>query len=88
MNIIGFGIPTLMCKFLAFLAVFTICSDFIENWVKICTPAKSKVKSQHSSLSFEEQCHNCEKVSLNRLHQPPDLIKPVLIDYVFYKDAT
>ncbi|KAJ4842928.1 Beta carbonic anhydrase 2, chloroplastic [Turnera subulata] len=38
-------------------------SDFIENWVKICAPAKSKVKTQCDSLSFDEQCNNCEKAS-------------------------
>ncbi|KAB5537551.1 hypothetical protein DKX38_015084 [Salix brachista] len=36
-------------------------SDFIENWVKICSAAKSKVTANSGSLSFEEQCHNCEK---------------------------
>ncbi|KDP26586.1 hypothetical protein JCGZ_17744 [Jatropha curcas] len=40
-------------------------SDFIENWVSICSAAKSKVKTRCSSLSFEEQCHNCEKEAVN-----------------------
>ncbi|XP_031386355.1 carbonic anhydrase 2-like isoform X2 [Punica granatum] len=40
-------------------------SDFIEHWVNICAPAKSKIKTEHSSLSFEEQCHNCEKEAVN-----------------------
>ncbi|KAM7251710.1 hypothetical protein ACFE04_023593 [Oxalis oulophora] len=43
----------------------TTSSDFIENWVQICSAAKSKVKAEHSSLSFEEQCHNCEKEAVN-----------------------
>jgi hypothetical protein len=38
-------------------------SDFIEQWVQICNPAKSKVKADTGSLSFSEQCTNCEKVS-------------------------
>lgn len=40
-------------------------SDFIEQWVNICATAKSKVKSELQDLSFEEQCHNCEKESVN-----------------------
>jgi carbonic anhydrase len=40
-------------------------SDFIENWVQICASARSKVKSEHSGLSFEEQCTNCEKEAVN-----------------------
>ncbi|KAK4785691.1 hypothetical protein SAY86_002380 [Trapa natans] len=43
----------------------TISSEFIEPWVKICAPAKSKIKSVHSSLTFEEQCYNCEKEAVN-----------------------
>lgn len=43
----------------------TTASDFIENWVKICLPAKAKVQAEHSSLSYEEQCHNCEKEAVN-----------------------
>lgn len=38
-------------------------SDFIEQWVQICNPAKSKVKTDTGSLSFSEQCTNCEKAS-------------------------
>ncbi|KAL6187751.1 hypothetical protein ACLB2K_039146 [Fragaria x ananassa] len=30
--------------------------EFVESWVKICSPAKAKVKSAHSDLSFAEQC--------------------------------
>ncbi|EEF37015.1 carbonic anhydrase 2 isoform X2 [Ricinus communis] len=43
----------------------TTASDFIENWVKICSSAKSRVKTECNSLSFEEQCHNCEKEAVN-----------------------
>ncbi|GMJ13199.1 BETA CARBONIC ANHYDRASE 2, CARBONIC ANHYDRASE 18, carbonic anhydrase 2 [Hibiscus trionum] len=43
----------------------TTASDFIENWVSICAPAKSKVKSECNELSFLEQCTNCEKEAVN-----------------------
>lgn len=40
-------------------------SDFIEDWVKICNPARSKVKSELSSAEFDEQCKNCEREAVN-----------------------
>ncbi|KAI4383557.1 hypothetical protein MLD38_009383 [Melastoma candidum] len=43
----------------------TTSSDFIEHWVNICSPAKTKVKSEHGKLSFAEQCANCEKEAVN-----------------------
>ncbi|XP_031257866.1 carbonic anhydrase 2-like isoform X2 [Pistacia vera] len=43
----------------------TTASDFIEDWVKICSSAKSKVKTECTDLSFEEQCKNCEKEAVN-----------------------
>lgn len=43
----------------------TTASDFIENWVQICAPAKSKIKSECADLSFSEQCTNCEKEAVN-----------------------
>ncbi|KAJ9169561.1 hypothetical protein P3X46_017741 [Hevea brasiliensis] len=43
----------------------TTASEFIENWVQICSIAKTKVKTDYSSLSFEEQCLNCEKEAVN-----------------------
>ncbi|KAI4385174.1 hypothetical protein MLD38_003229 [Melastoma candidum] len=43
----------------------TTSSDFIEHWVNICSPAKTKVKTEHSKLSFAEQCANCEKEAVN-----------------------
>ncbi|XP_061991817.1 carbonic anhydrase 2-like isoform X1 [Rosa rugosa] len=43
----------------------TTASDFIENWVKICAPAKTKVKSACGDLSFSEQCTNLEKEAVN-----------------------
>ncbi|WRX15840.1 Carbonic anhydrase - like 3 [Theobroma cacao] len=43
----------------------TTASDFIEQWVSICAPAKTKVKSECNELSFSEQCTNCEKEAVN-----------------------
>ncbi|KAL5552887.1 hypothetical protein UlMin_040288 [Ulmus minor] len=43
----------------------TTASEFIENWVQICAPAKTKVKSENSGLSFKDQCTNCEKEAVN-----------------------
>ncbi|XP_050205960.1 carbonic anhydrase 2-like isoform X2 [Mercurialis annua] len=43
----------------------TTASDFIEDWVKIGSSAKARVKTECNSLSFEEQCHNCEKATVN-----------------------
>ncbi|XP_010551572.1 PREDICTED: beta carbonic anhydrase 4-like [Tarenaya hassleriana] len=40
-------------------------SDFIENWVKICAPAKNKIKQELKDLSFDDQCTNCEKEAVN-----------------------
>ncbi|CAK9182739.1 unnamed protein product [Ilex paraguariensis] len=43
----------------------TTASDFIENWVKICLPAKAKVKAECGGLDFTEQCTNLEKEAVN-----------------------
>ncbi|XP_021895795.1 carbonic anhydrase 2-like isoform X2 [Carica papaya] len=43
----------------------TTASDFIEEWVKIGSSAKNKVKTECGSLTFEEQCTNCEKEAVN-----------------------
>lgn len=43
----------------------TTASDFIEDWVKICSAAKSKVKAEFSDLDFAEQCTKCEKEAVN-----------------------
>ncbi|MED6148700.1 hypothetical protein PIB30_055275 [Stylosanthes scabra] len=40
-------------------------TDFIEEWVKIGIPAKSKVKSQYGDAPFAEQCFHCEKEAVN-----------------------
>ncbi|XP_024987868.1 carbonic anhydrase 2-like isoform X1 [Cynara cardunculus var. scolymus] len=41
-------------------------THFIEQWVKICLPAKSKVKTDCSDdMDFTDQCTNCEKEAVN-----------------------
>ncbi|XP_074309880.1 carbonic anhydrase 2-like isoform X2 [Silene latifolia] len=40
-------------------------TDFIEEWVKICQPARSKTKSELTEAEFAEQCHHCEKEAVN-----------------------
>ncbi|KAJ6351599.1 hypothetical protein OIU78_007501 [Salix suchowensis] len=55
-------------------------TDFIENWVKICSAAKSKVATKFDGLSLEEQCHNCEKEAVNVSLQN-------LLTYPFVREA-
>ncbi|KAM7512454.1 hypothetical protein LguiB_011329 [Lonicera macranthoides] len=38
---------------------------FIEDWVRIGLPAKSKVKSEYGNASLPEQCGYCEKEAVN-----------------------
>lgn len=47
------------------LILFSILflSDFIEDWVKICAPAKAKVKEEMEHLDSAEQHTYLEKVS-------------------------
>lgn len=59
----------------------TTASDFIENWVKICMPARAVVKEKHSSLDFSEQCTNCEKEAVN-------VSLANLLTYPFVREAT
>ncbi|XP_009626667.1 carbonic anhydrase 2 isoform X1 [Nicotiana tabacum] len=40
-------------------------SDFIEEWVKICLPAKAKVKAECCHLDPTEQCTKLEKEAVN-----------------------
>lgn len=40
-------------------------TDFIEDWVKICLPAKAKVKTECANQPFPEQCTSCEKEAVN-----------------------
>ncbi|KAK7281885.1 hypothetical protein RIF29_10235 [Crotalaria pallida] len=39
--------------------------DFIDDWVKIGLPAKTKVLKENEGADFEEQCKLCEKESVN-----------------------
>ncbi|KAF8083242.1 hypothetical protein N665_0787s0024 [Sinapis alba] len=40
-------------------------TDFIEDWVKICLPAKSKVLAETGNSAFEDQCGRCEREAVN-----------------------
>ncbi|KAF8095187.1 hypothetical protein N665_0339s0056 [Sinapis alba] len=40
-------------------------SVFIENWVKIGTPAKNMIQAEFKDMSFEDQCTHCEKEAVN-----------------------
>jgi hypothetical protein len=46
-----------------------MCSDFIEDWVKIGLPAKAKVKAEFSNAGLPELCGHCEKVKTPLLPQ-------------------
>ncbi|KAE8706258.1 Carbonic anhydrase [Hibiscus syriacus] len=43
----------------------TTSTDFIEDWVKIGMPAKTKVLAEHDSEPFGGQCAHCEKEAVN-----------------------
>ncbi|XP_062106851.1 carbonic anhydrase 2-like [Humulus lupulus] len=43
----------------------TTSTDFIEDWVKICLPARNKVKSALGNASLPELCGSCEKEAVN-----------------------
>ncbi|XP_018823093.1 carbonic anhydrase 2-like [Juglans regia] len=40
-------------------------TDFIEDWVRIALPAKSKVKAEFGDAPFPELCGHCEKEAVN-----------------------
>lgn len=40
-------------------------TEFIEDWVKVCLPAKAKVKAESGSAPFTEQIALCEKEAVN-----------------------
>ncbi|XP_022971914.1 carbonic anhydrase 2-like isoform X1 [Cucurbita maxima] len=69
----------------------TLSSEFIENWVKICTPAKAKVQLGFTDLSFEDKCTNCEKeavnVSLGNLLTYPFVREAVINKQLFIRGA-
>lgn len=50
-------------------------SDFIEDWVKICLPAKAKVTAEHGNAAFGDQCVLCEKVRKNNFELTPRMAK-------------
>ncbi|KAL8545828.1 hypothetical protein ACS0TY_005810 [Phlomoides rotata] len=41
------------------------CTEFIEDWVKICLPAKGKVIAENENTLFGDQCTLCEKEAVN-----------------------
>ncbi|KAL4353568.1 hypothetical protein GQ457_06G041390 [Hibiscus cannabinus] len=43
----------------------TTSTDFIEDWVKIGMPAKTKVLAEHGSEPLGAQCAHCEKEAVN-----------------------
>ncbi|CAK7328061.1 unnamed protein product, partial [Dovyalis caffra] len=43
----------------------TTSTDFIEDWVKVCYPARTKVLAEHGNLDFPELCTHCEKEAVN-----------------------
>lgn len=42
--------------------VIGICSDFIDEWVKIGLPAKAKVIAKEGDADIDEQCEDCARV--------------------------
>ncbi|RQW17778.1 hypothetical protein EHS17_15730, partial [Rhodobacteraceae bacterium CH30] len=40
-------------------------TDFIEDWVKVCAPAKSKVLGESNGSALDDQCVLCEKEAVN-----------------------
>ncbi|GKF16401.1 carbonic anhydrase 2-like protein [Tanacetum coccineum] len=45
--------------------VLSMTNDFIEDWVKICSTAKSKVQAKFKDLNFAEQFTKCEMEAVN-----------------------
>ncbi|KAG4202796.1 hypothetical protein ERO13_A05G359000v2 [Gossypium hirsutum] len=43
----------------------TTSTDFIEDWVKIGMPAKTKVQAEHGGEPLGVQCTHCEKEAVN-----------------------
>ncbi|XP_061943578.1 carbonic anhydrase 2-like [Populus nigra] len=43
----------------------TTSTDFIEDWVKVCYPAKTKVLAEHANAPFPDLCTQCEKEAVN-----------------------
>jgi carbonic anhydrase len=57
------------------LALLSVClvvyvrSHFVEDWVRIGFPAKIKVKKEHASVPFDDQCSILEKVRTPYTHE-------------------
>ncbi|KAJ6776840.1 BETA CARBONIC ANHYDRASE 2 CHLOROPLASTIC [Salix koriyanagi] len=43
----------------------TTSTDFIEDWVKVCYPARTKVLAAHANSPFPDLCTECEKEAVN-----------------------
>ncbi|KAJ6751634.1 hypothetical protein OIU85_002100 [Salix viminalis] len=39
--------------------------DFIEDWVKVCYPARTKILAAHANSPFPDLCTECEKEAVN-----------------------
>lgn len=59
---------------------YSTSTAFIEDWVKICLPARERVKKDHAHLPFAEQCTECEKVAV-------DVSLENLLTYPFVKEG-
>ena len=57
--------------------VVYVSSHFVEDWVRIGSPAKAKVHKEHASVPFDDQCSILEKVRtpyVHALHECNELI--------------
>ncbi|KAJ6298579.1 hypothetical protein OIU76_019684 [Salix suchowensis] len=43
----------------------TTSTDFIEDWVKVCYPARTKILAAHANSPFPDLCTECEKEAVN-----------------------
>jgi carbonic anhydrase len=56
----------LVCCILHHYLLFDpLSSHFVEEWVRIGGPAKTKVQADHASAPFEDQCSALEKEAVN-----------------------
>jgi len=51
------------------LVWWCIPSHFVEDWVRIGSPAKAKVEKEHASVPFDDQCSILEKVRAPYTHE-------------------
>lgn len=58
-------LSTMLCVGL----VVYVRSHFVEDWVKIGFIAKMKVKKEHASVPFDDQCSILEKVCCTFVEQ-------------------